>query len=160
LITTTRRELHDLKSALSRFETVISELQTNDPQAADNDYAMLVRRIRALSSVALPIESKVLVVSKGDHNLLNLNGRHAWHFPQTNDGLYAGAHPADSAEAISHFENMRDRGADYLLIPRTMFWWLEYYAEFKHHLDEHYRVMAYHEDICVIYGLRPLIARQ
>lgn len=52
----------------------------------------------------------MIVVSRGDSDLLNLGGRQAWHFPQTEDGVYAGYYPADSTEAITHLEVLRAKG--------------------------------------------------
>jgi len=34
---------------------------------------------------------------------------------------------------------LRAKGGEYLLIPRTSFWWLEYYADFRRHLESSYR---------------------
>src|SRR5947207_15858862 len=93
------------------------------------EYASLVSRFQALGSRALPADAVVAVVSRGDHELLDLGGRLAWHFPRREDGVYAGYHPADSAAAIAHLEGLRDRGAEFLAFPATALWWLEHYAE-------------------------------
>ena len=45
----------------------------------------------------MPLEATVMVVSKGDDELLKLGGRRALHFPQNEAGEYAGHYPADSA---------------------------------------------------------------
>jgi hypothetical protein len=101
------------------------------------DYPRLVGHIREVVKALLPAEATVVVVSKGDEELLRLGGRRrGWHFPQNEDGVYAGYHPVDSAEAISQLEELRSRGADFLLFPETAFWWLEHYGEFKQHLDD------------------------
>jgi hypothetical protein len=99
----------------------------------------------------------VLVISRGDDEIVQLNGRTAWHFPAAPDGEYAGHHPADSREAISALEEQRARGAQYLLIPKTAFWWLGYYSEFAKHLLTRYRVIL-ESDECVIFDIsrRPL----
>ena len=77
----------------------------------------------------------MLVVSNGDDELLRLGAaRRAWHFPQQEDGVWAGYHPADSAEAIAHLEALRDRGATHILIPQTAFWWLDYYTGLRDRL--------------------------
>jgi lipopolysaccharide biosynthesis protein len=94
----------------------------------------------------------VLVVSKGDNELLQLNGYRAWHFPQTESGSYAGFHPRDSADAIHHLEELRTRGAEYLLFPRTAFWWLEHYKELKNRLESRHTLVC-RDEACVIYGL-------
>jgi len=63
-------------------------------------------------------------------------------------------YPADSAEAVASLDTLREKGADFLLLPSTAFWWLEAYPEFKQHLESHYRVVAHDEDACLIYALR------
>jgi glycosyltransferase involved in cell wall biosynthesis len=117
------------------------------------DYASLVRRFQALISRAVPPHAVVAVVSKGDHVLLNLSGRRGWHFPQREDGVYAGYHPADSAAAIAHLEALRERGAEFLAFPATALWWLDHYTEFKRHLETRYHDIARNEDTGIIYAL-------
>jgi GT2 family glycosyltransferase len=122
----------------------------------NQQYQQLADRIREAVRTALPADATVIVISKGDHQLLTLAGRQAWHFPQTEDGAYAGYYPANSAEAISHLEALRAKGAGYLLVPNTMLWWLKHYAEFKQHLDRHYQLVVSQEDTCLIYALHRL----
>ena len=115
-------------------------------------YQQLVQRIREVVRTALPAEATVIVVSKGDNELLELDGKRAWHFPQNEEGVYAGYHPADSAGAIAHLEELRAKGGEFLLFPGTAFWWLEQYEEFGQHLEDHYR-RVWNDEICVIYEL-------
>ena len=75
----------------------------------------------------LPAEATVLVVSKGDDELLDLGGRRARHFPEAEDGTWAGHHPADSAEAVAPLEAMRAAGGEFILFPSTGLWWLDHY---------------------------------
>jgi hypothetical protein len=98
--------------------------------------------------------SIVLVISKGDGSLLRLNGCQGWHFPQTERGVYAGHHPANSEEAIAHLESLRARGAEFILIPATSRWWLEHYVGFGRHLDGHYRRLPVPADVGLMYSLR------
>ena len=44
-------------------------------------------------------------------------------------------------------------GAGYLIFPRTSFWWLDYYGDFKRHLDERYETVFRLEEACHIYRL-------
>ena len=75
-------------------------------------YRDLVERIREIVDRELPSDATVLVVSSGDDELLKLGAnRRGWHFPQMEDGTYAGYHPGDSAEAIAHLEALREKGA-------------------------------------------------
>ena len=77
-------------------------------------YRTTVGRIRELVNKSLPSNSTVLVVSRGDDELLRLGGtRRGWHFPQNAQGVYLGHHPADSAKAIEHLEELRARGGQY-----------------------------------------------
>lgn len=116
-------------------------------------YRGLVARIRELVSQAVPSDATVVVVSKGDEHLLDLDGRQTWHFPQAEDGAYAGHYPADSAAAIRHLESLRMKGANFLLLPSTAFWWLDFYREFARHLKRHYRAVIQEDDACQIFTL-------
>jgi hypothetical protein len=127
---------------------------TPKPDPEQLQYQEFLRQIRELVDAVLPGDAKVLVVSKGDEELLRLNGRTAWHFPQTAGGIYAGHHPADSAAAISHLEAMRQQGAQYLLVPGTAFWWLEHYGQFAQHLQTRYSFIVRQKYLCAIVALR------
>jgi hypothetical protein len=119
-------------------------------------YQHLVQRIREVAHAVLPPGATVAVVSKGDdelRDLLQLDGRTAWHFPQTDDGEYAGYNPAGSAEAIARLEALRDKGAGFLIFPATALWWLEHYSEFERHLKSSCRAVLDLEDTCMIFGL-------
>jgi GT2 family glycosyltransferase len=115
-------------------------------------YQDVQQRIRRLVSETTPRGATIAVVSKGDKDLLDLlraDDRRASHFPQAADGSYAGCYPADSGAAISHLEEIRARGAEYLLIPAPGLWWLDHYPQFKEWLDIHYRSLP-GEDCCLI----------
>ena len=95
----------------------------------------------------------MLVISKGDPDLLDIEGMDAQHFPQDADGSYAGYHPAGSSDAISHLKALQRVGAAYLLIPGPALWWLEHYAGFGEYLAD-VGVEAFREtDLCVIFSL-------
>ncbi len=120
----------------------------------DQGYEALKQRLREAVSRAVPAKAKVVVVSKGDSELLRLPGREGWHFPQTDGGEYAGHYPVDSAAAIVHLEALRARGADYLVFPSTAIWWLDHYAGFNEHLEGRYQVVVREEDTGIIFSLR------
>jgi hypothetical protein len=112
--------------------------------------AVLTRR--AVLGV-VPPGATVLVVSRGDERLLELDGRTGWHYPRAADGVYAGYYPGSSEEAVDHLEELRRRGAAFLVIPRTGLWWLEHYAGLREHLERRYRNVAAGRGECVIYAL-------
>ncbi|MGH2940571.1 MAG: glycosyltransferase [Solirubrobacterales bacterium] len=107
-------------------------------------YERETQHLREAVVASVPDDADVLVVSRGDDALLDLDGRRARHFPQAPDGGWAGHHPADSTEAIGHLERLRAGGARYLVVPPTYRWWLRHYEHFHAHLDEHYQ--AVHSD--------------
>ncbi len=70
---------------------------------------------------------------------------------------FTGYYPVDSDDAVERFEALRAKGADFLLFPRTAFWWLDHYPEFKAYLQNRYRVTAdakATKDACIIFDLR------
>jgi len=160
--------LHGRENARARLMEVISTVLAREPkplilddvirepdrQTPQRLYKNIVPRIQEIVRAALPPEATVIVVSKGDEELLKLDGRRAWHFPQRDDGVYAGYYPASSAEAISHLEMLRSKGADYLLFPSAALWWLDHYVEFKQYLESRYREIVRQEDACLVFALR------
>lgn len=121
--------------------------------AAYSEYRQLALQIRDSICRVVPPTATLMVVSKGDDQLLDLGGCTAWHFPQTEDGIYLGYHPADSTFAIEHLESLRAKGGDYLLFPRTAFWWLDHYAEFDEWLRARYRRIWEHQD-CIVFDVQ------
>ena len=98
-----------------------------------------VRRARELARTTVPRDATVLVVSRGDPEMVVLEGALARHFPQSSDGAYAGHHPANSEDAITQLEALRADGVgDYLLIPDGSRWWLEHYPDLHRHLEREY----------------------
>jgi hypothetical protein len=110
------------------------------------------KRITEIARGVVPTGATVLVVSKGDERLLELNGRWGWHFPQADDGDWAGYYPADTSAVIAHLEELRARGAEYLLLPGSAFWWLEHYEGLGAYLEDHCKTVL-REDDCLIFAL-------
>jgi hypothetical protein len=101
----------------------------------------------------VPPGSIMLVVSRGDETLVDLPGRDGRHFPQEEDGAYAGRHPVDAAEAIAQLEAHRERGAGYLVIPQGDAWWLEHYSGFGRHLAERSQPLTHPDAPCLVFRL-------
>ena len=128
-------------------------LHAKKPSDAQRRYVKVVQTIKDLVQITLPNQSTVLVISKGDDELVDLRGRIGWHFPRAVNGKFAGCYPANSTEAINHLEQLRTLGAEYLLIPSTSFWWLEFYSDFTTHLQHKYRITTFQEEVCLVYRL-------
>lgn len=118
-----------------------------------DEYRALVRRFAEFVRSAVAEDATVAVVSRGDTELLEIDGRAAWHFPQRTDGTYAGYHPFDSATAIAHLEELREKGADHIAFPTPSLWWLDHYEELRKHLEDRYREVSQDPDAGVIYAL-------
>jgi GT2 family glycosyltransferase len=101
-------------------------------------YRRMVERVQAAVSESVPAGASVLVISRGDRDLVDLEGREGRHFPQDATGGYLGHHPRDSADAVSRLEALRAGGAEYLVLPSTSSWWLDHYAGFAEHLRRRY----------------------
>jgi len=122
------------------------------PSERPGRYRDLVDRIRAFVARAVPPHARVLVVSKGDEQLLRLGGRTAEHFPQSPDGGYAGHHPADGWAVLAELHRRVDAGAEFLLLPATAFWWLQHYPELAVYLDT---APLERDESCAVFDIRP-----
>ncbi len=118
--------------------------------SASLGYGNLVERVRGEVEAHVPVDSAVLVISRGDRELIRFRDRRGAHFPQDGDGGYAGHHPADSDEAIAALERLRGNGAQFLVVPPPSAWWLDHYDGFARHL-ERYPLLTTKD--CEIYDL-------
>jgi hypothetical protein len=107
-----------------------------EPELTPVGYDEVVQRIRAIVMEVVRPGARIIVVSRGDDELLRYENRVAWHFPRLDNGSWAGYHPESSEAAIEHLEALRERGAQHLLLPSPSFWWREYYPELFEHLEE------------------------
>ncbi len=136
-----------------RFEAKWGKPWQPHERPADDEYVAMIDRIRDVVRACVPPGATVAVVSKGDDELLRLDGRVGVHFPRDDSGGYAGHYPSDDQEAIGQLEAARADGAGYLLFPRTSAWWLEHYAGLHRHLESAHAVAA-RDDACVVFSLR------
>ena len=117
------------------------------------EYAALVHRFRETLEAILPVGARVLVVSKGDDALLEIEGRVAAHFPQHASGRYAGHYPQTGTAAVEALTHLLDNGFEYIAFPGSSLWWLEHYSELQHFLEKHGYLIDWSYDTCAVYGL-------
>jgi GT2 family glycosyltransferase len=122
----------------------------------NDEYALLVERVRTAVCDALPSDARVLVVTKGDDALLELGQCLAAHFPAGSDGAWAGYHPADSAAAIAELDLRTLDGPRYLVLPHTSAWWLDHYVELREYLERKCEVVLDAPGTCAIYAISPI----
>src|SRR5207249_1389115 len=143
LIGTLRSDLEEKIAGYGQLEKALGLLQSRLSSLSEElrlaNYGNLVGRVRKDVTRILPPGAKVIVISKGDSELLELEARTGWHFPRGEDGGYSGYYPADSAEAIRQLESLCGDGGEFLVIPSTAFWWLEHYDRFTYYLDTHFQ---------------------
>jgi hypothetical protein len=125
---------------------------THTDETGTVDYAAVVRGTREAVGLTVPVGATVLVVSRGDEQLVDLESKTAWHFPRGADGQYVGYHPADSAAALAQLDEWRGQGAQYFVLPATLFWWLEYYEDLAQRLRSGHGVV-FEDDSCIIFRL-------
>jgi hypothetical protein len=123
----------------------------NDRTREISEYATLVPRICAVAEKVLPEDARVLVVSRGDDDLLRLGRRVAGHFPQLG-GKWAGFHPATGEEAVAQLDALGADGYQFVLFPATAFWWLEYYEKLASRLLSRGQTI-WHDVDCAIFAL-------
>jgi hypothetical protein len=107
-----------------------------DATAVPPPYAEIVEHVRAQVEHHVPHGGIVAVVSRGDSTLVDLPDRAGWHYPQNEVGTWAGFHPRNGADALAHLDGLHARGARYLAVPATSSWWLDWYGELAHFLEE------------------------
>ena len=148
------RAHEDLRKRDEAFEQALLALQqtraadVGPPASAEEDrtpdgsdrptqriaYREVVRRLRELVQQTVPPDAEVLIVSKGDQELMEVPGRRTQHFPQDGSGEYAGYYPEDGDAAVTHLEGLRARGASFIVFPDPALWWLDHYPELATHL--------------------------
>jgi hypothetical protein len=116
-------------------------------------FAEIMTKIRRAMRGVAPPDAKVLVCADGEDGYLQLDGRKTSHFPQSPEGTYVGNNVADSAGAIAQIERLRDKGAEFLLVPATSDWWLSYYPEFGAYLRTRHEEIAAEERVFQLFSL-------
>jgi hypothetical protein len=109
-------------------------------------------RIAAVVRRLVPAGSRVAALDKWDPTLLHLCERDGWHFPDLR--RLPEGYPGGGMEAVEHLEEMRLRGAEYLVIPSSAFWWLDFYTAFREHLERSAE-RIWGDGLCVVFALEP-----
>jgi GT2 family glycosyltransferase len=126
--------------------------QPHHHRRTDHDL-VLAERIRTAVNAWLPEGAIVAVVTHGDVELVHFDGRIGWHFPQAEDGSYAGYHPANSREAIAQLNEVRARGAQFLVFPEPSMWWLSHYRRLAWHLERRFTVVDIPSSDCRVFAI-------
>ena len=110
-----------------------STWQPSGPTRGDG-YEQLVPAVRESIHRVVPHGASMLVISRGDSALVDVDGVRGRHFPCDASGRWAGYYPADDEEAVEWLMRETAEGARYLAVPATSLWWLDYYEGLTEHL--------------------------
>jgi len=102
---------------------------------------------------ATPTNALVVAADNGDPTVLYYAERKGWHFLEKN-GIYDGE-PKDSVQAIIVLEELRKRGASYLVFTSNTSWWLDSYEEFGQYV-QNTSILVEATSEFKIYKLNPL----
>lgn len=100
-----------------------------------------------------PENSLIAAADNGDPTVLYYGERKGWHFLEK-DGIYYGD-PDGSAPAIANLEELRNKGAKYLVFTSNTAWWLDLYPEFREYVHENSTLIAASSEFS-IYRLEPM----
>ena len=131
--------------AETRFGQRIQKIAQSNPAWEET-----LREIAKIIREQTPAQARIVIVDKYDPTLFHLSCRKGWHFPDRQ--LLPGGYPRYSGMAIQHLEQLRERGASYIIFPNAAFWWLDYYQEFRRYIEDNH-VSVWHDQQCVIYRL-------
>ena len=151
-----RDSVADLARTLKEVQSLLRARPAPLATPTRAEYDAVLADLPGAVVALVPAGSRVLVVSRGDDRLLELQERVAGHFPQAADGTYAGHHPHDGASAVAELERLRAEGWRYLVLPVTAMWWLDHYVELRSHLETTGRLLLRRDGLGVVYGLSPL----
>lgn len=136
--------------------TLGSVLSRHAPGAPASIYhRRLVAQIRQLVDVHLPATARVLVATYGDDAMLELGERRTETFPRATSPISADYTDVSDQEAMAQLDNLRNDGAEYLVVPSPAFPWLASHPALESHLDERHTLVARERGIIAIYALRP-----
>jgi lipopolysaccharide biosynthesis protein/glycosyltransferase involved in cell wall biosynthesis len=96
------------------------------------EYQKMAAQLRVLLPATIPDGATVLVLSEGSDELLQL-GREARHFPPLENGSPRELNESEAAIAL--IQDEIDHGANFLLVPTLLRWWLTRLPDFHAYLE-------------------------
>jgi hypothetical protein len=109
--------------------------------------------MRTLLENLLPDEDVVLVLSKGDDSLLNLD-RPAWHFPHDASGRHVPLEADGGRHTVLQLQTLSREGIRYLVVPAAGLSTLMRLSALSAYLNGECRCLAFRWQICVVYELQ------
>jgi hypothetical protein len=82
----------------------------------------------------------IAAADNGDPTVLYYGERKGWHFLEK-DGIYYGD-PDGSEPAIANLQELREKGASYVVFTSNTAWWLDLYPEFREYVHANSALIA------------------
>jgi hypothetical protein len=103
--------------------------------------------LRELATHLLPAGALVVVANLGDEDWSSLAEFQVWQLPLNSTG--------GMSSTVAHLETMQSNGAEFLIVPRSAFEWLDEHVDLASHLTSHHLLVTHQEHVCDIYELCP-----
>jgi 2-polyprenyl-3-methyl-5-hydroxy-6-metoxy-1,4-benzoquinol methylase len=119
------------------------------PVAIEEISPQLEEKIKKVVSLLIPHNGVISVVNSNNKTLWEFNRVGTLRFRESDQ-----QNPfRNSASMIARIQELKQKNAQYLLIPATEFWCLEKYPEIKTYLETEHHLVAEEEGVCLIYAL-------
>jgi hypothetical protein len=151
LIDTQAMQLARDAEIMGTLGAVLSRHAPNAP--ASIYHRKLVDQVRQFVESAVPAGARTLVATYGDEAMLHLGDRPTEPFPRSAPGVVADYTDVRGTEAVAQLAELRDRGAEFLLVPSPALPWLASHPELERHLEECHTAIARERGIGTIYAL-------
>jgi hypothetical protein len=160
---------HGRAQAAEAFLRVVDRVLSTEPKAgrllepAKDQYRnrldyqyfhKVMTSLRAVVTNKVPHDATLAVITGREEWLLELGNRVVWRVPDPDDTATATGKTRGEV-AVEDLEELRSRGAQFLVIPSRALWWLEHYSELKEYLDRQYHAVIFDTSTCAIYALEP-----
>jgi SAM-dependent methyltransferase len=108
-----------------------------------------ISRLRRVARLAMPLDARIAVVTRGDDALLELGTPAAVPFPPA-----ASPPDTDDPTLIADLESLRANSFHFLVVPAGSRPWFDGHPALKRHVEQSFRVVVDETDSAVVFALR------
>jgi len=137
----------DLANAAEQLPGVGNTIARYNSRRVQSTWTNNVLQAEAYVNAVLPEDAVLILVDNAEFGARWLHDRSKFAFTEL-DGKYNGP-PSSNDMALTEFQRLRDRGAQFLVLGWPAFWWKDYYGEFFTHLTQTYNCIAENNQIQV-----------
>lgn len=138
---------NDLTYAAEQIPGIGNYVANYNLQRAQSSWNNNVLQAEEYAGAVLPKDAVLILVDNAEFGAHWLHDRSKFAFTEL-DGKYNGP-PTNDSMALTEFQRLRARGAQFLVLAWPAFWWKDYYEDFFTHLTETYNCIAENSQIQV-----------